>query len=71
MKISKDGDCKTSLGNIFHCLTVLAVKKVFVKTSQNVSVSFVPTVSPTMHHHEQPAWLRLLSDLRVDTGRLL
>lgn len=47
------------------------VKKVFVKTSQNVSVSFVPNVSPTVHHHEQPAWLHLLGDLLVDIGKLL
>lgn len=47
-KFSKDEDCRTSLG------------KIFVITSQNVFVSFVPAVSPIGHCHEKPTWLHLL-----------
>lgn len=54
------------MGNSFYCLIVLVVKNLSITTSQNVSVSFVPVVSPAVHRCEESAWLCLLNDLLVD-----
>lgn len=51
LKASKDGDCKTPLESSFCCLTVLIVTKFLITTSQSVSISLVPVVSPPAVHH--------------------
>lgn len=43
---SREGDCITSLGNVFHCFTVLLVKKLFLILKSAPPVfSFMPVAS--------------------------
>jgi len=70
LKMSREGDCTASLGNLFHCFTVLLVEK----------LSLIPRAAPLLFWFmpfachlptgEPGAWLRLLSSLRGGKRRL-
>ena len=65
LKISKDGDCTTLLSNLFQCLSVLVVKKIFPLASLSLSFQLMLAVSPLpiMHHYEEPGSIIIVTSM--------
>lgn len=71
-KNSRDGNCTTSWGNLFHCCAVIMGKKVsFHLQSELLTSSYAHHLSSCHHALLWRACLCLLSDLLVARGKLL
>lgn len=72
LKIPKDKDHTTSLGNLLPCITVFAAEKILLVSALNISCSNTCLLSLILCHI--PLWgglLYFLDDILVSTGRLL
>lgn len=71
LESSKCGDCTTTPGNLFHYLTDLMVKKLFLILSLYLLFNSMLSVSVSVSSHHSVLGLHQLNNLLVDTGRLL
>lgn len=72
IKTSKDGDATTTPCNLWHCLTVFAVKTLSFISSLKLFHLHLCLLSLTTHHVPlRGAWLSLLCAHPIGTGKLL
>lgn len=71
LKTFKDGDYRNSLGILFQCLAVLAMKKFLFISGLNRScfnLCLLSLILPPMHHHGKSVFVFLMVALQVLEG---